>query len=256
MKKKADYFKCNRLIYRLVLLIIFAVFCLSAVSANAEEWYQYEGKGYVVCDEILKRLNSYKSNTVEEAKSCSWDVVASYPGFKEPPWQELDPQKYKDLIFKLLKYRACGVDKYFGKGTCGYTDEGLRKEAERFIKGGGRIQLWRVRLLSWYEISENRPTPPGPQTVIQLRWKRDVQREQKSCPGRPVVDWWKGGLYIVADDLSGPDPRVKPSAASYLEYHTLFYFKGKLHYVSAGNDVLIGIDRDGWAVEFCNIPYK
>ena len=257
MKKKADYLKCNRLIYRLVLLIIFAVFCLSAVSANEEEWYQYEGKGYIVCDEILKRLNSYKSNTAREAKRCSWDVVASYPGFKEPPWQELDPKKHEDLIFKLLKYRACGVDGYFGKGPCeiSYTDEYLRKETSRFIAEGGRVQLWRVRLLSWYEISENRPTPPGPQTVIQLRWKRDVQKEQKRCPGRPVVDWWRGGLYIVADDLSGPHPDVK-AYASYFEHMTVFIFSGKIHYVDGSDGARIGIDREGFPRTFCDIRYK
>jgi len=242
------------MIYKLIFTVMILMVSISMpVSA---EWYQYEGKGYVVCDAILKRLNSYKSKTEDEAKNCSWGVVASYPGFKEPPWEELDPKKHEDLIFKLLKYRLCGgAYGYFGGRPCGYTDEGLRHEASNFIKNGGLIQVWRARLLSWFEISEDRPTPPGPQTVIQLRWKRDVEQEKKSCPGKPVVNWWKGGMYIVADDLSGPHPQVT-SYASYFENRTAFFFSGKLHYVDGSEGARIGIDRDGFPVTFCDIRYR
>lgn len=248
----------NKVIVGIMFLIVSVAVLLTAVPVSAE-WYQHEGKGYVVCDAILKRLNSYKSKTAEEAKRCSWDVVASYKGFKEPPWQELDAKKHENLIFKLLKYRACGVDGYFGRGPCQLsdTDEYLRKETRRFIEEGGRIQLWRTRLLDWFEISENLPAPPGPQTVIQLRWKRDIELEKKRCPGKPVVDWWLGGLYIVTDDLSGPHPQVNSSNASSLESKTAFFFSSKLHYVAGSGDVLIGIASGGWGMpSFCDIRYK
>ncbi len=245
---------------KIVLIIGTILLILSITVPVKAEWYQHEGKGYVVCDAILKRLNSYKSKTAKEAKECAWDVVASYPGFKEPPWQELDAKKHEDLIFKLLKYRACGVNGYFGRGPCqiSYTDESLHKETRRFIAEGGRIHLWRTRLLDWFEISENLPTPPGPQTVIQLRWGRDIELEKKRCPGKPVVDWWIGGLYIVADDLSGPHPQVNSSNASSLESKTAFFFSNKLHYVAGSSGyVVIGIDRGGWSMpSFCDIRYK
>jgi hypothetical protein len=184
-------------------------------------------------------------------------VVASYPGFKEPPWQELDPKKHEDLIFKLMKYEACGVDGYFKRSPCqiSYTDEYLHKEVRSFVTEGGKLQLWRARLLDWFEISENLPALPGPQTIIQLRWRRDGDIQKKDCPNKPVADWWRGGLYIVADDLSGPHPQVK-AYATYFKHYTLFFFSGKLHYVDGTEGARIGINRDGWPITFCDIRYK
>lgn len=82
-----------------------------------------------------------------------------------------------------------------------------------------------------------------------------MRLEKKSCPGKPVVDWWMGGLYFVADDLTGPHPQVKPYA-SYFENCTAFFFSGKIHYVDVSEDAVIGIDRSGWPVTFCIISYR
>jgi hypothetical protein len=242
---------------RLIRMLI--VLALLIISVPARSEWTYDGfwtidKNDALCEAIRTRLNKYAWKGDIDDLWCAWGVVASYPGFKEPPWQDLDPRKHEELIAKLMKYRLCGPEGYFGERPCRYTDETYPEEARRFIKEGGRLQLWRTELIKGNPVDG--PVPPPPQTVVQLRWKWNLTKESERCPGKPVVDWWGGGLYIVTDDLSGPHPALRTWPVGYLMSRSVFFFSGKLHYVEGHDQVLIGADYDGMPGTSCVLEYK
>jgi uncharacterized protein len=56
------------------------------------------GQNSRLCKALLKRLNSFSWRS----NQCSWNVIGTFKGFSQPPWQELDPDQHLILIYKLL----------------------------------------------------------------------------------------------------------------------------------------------------------
>lgn len=209
-----------------------------------------------LCDTIKDRLNQYSYPDPAKAHAaCGVLSTLIYPGFGEPPWQELDPKKYEELIWKLFKYRGQGSEGYFGRGEKNQSfvsDERYQKEAKDFITQGGRVQLWRTHLLNQLD---DKPAPSGPQNIIQLRYKLDKSVVNETCRGIPISSWI-GSLYVVKDDLSEPDPRVRLRDAT-LSRLSLIFYRQEPYFISG----------DWWEVDmykdlgtgpsnFCQITYS
>jgi hypothetical protein len=251
---KRNCFGVNNIFLNSILLIM--VLMSISLTINIEfghaEWEFREdiGAGIELCENVRARLNSYVWKSIDDRFSCTWNVVASYSEFKEPPWENLDPAKHEELIFKLMKYRLTP----YGGDKAIYGDEGIRKDVKEFIKNGGILQVWRACILM---PSVDGPVPPCPQTIVQLRYHRDIKQEKERCPGKPVVDWWGGGLYLVKEDLSGPYEMRNP----WLKYFTSlapFLISGKLYFVGRGDAVRIDYYYDGGSAPgiLCDIRYK
>lgn len=202
-----------------------AILCLLGVFvihvARAGQW-QYEsavpvGPERALCDALLKRLYTLGDR-------CAADAIESFPGFSEPPWQDLDPHEHLDLISKLLKYWQVGPRKYFDSISSGTAakDAVYHNKAIAFVSAGGRLRVWRTRLVPSFG---NRPAPPGEQTVVELDNHIALASIPRECPG-PRSKGWIPTLFLVTPDLSGPDPDIDAGSASILFARRLLLYNG------------------------------
>jgi hypothetical protein len=170
-------------------------------------------------------LNHYKW-TDKQHDQCYRDVVVSSPGFKEPPWEELDPHEHLALLEKLMAGNT-----YFAKPWTSERERAGLYFAQHFIDLGGRMLLWRARVFDVYQQGYGK-APPGAQAIVQLRTSIPVDiKAKKSCPGKPVLDW-HSAVYFVTPDLSGPDPHVDPGTASTMRDSTLMLYQNQPYFVS------------------------
>lgn len=196
------------------------------------------GKNELLCQNLLKRLNYYYRQNELLDEQCSWDVIASYNKFEEPPWADLDPKKHKELLVKLVKYDQEGVEGYFHLRPDlkeQNPDSVYRARAEEFIDDGGRLRMWRTRLVQ-HSGTE--------QTIVQMwiPWKYATESQNrnrgKPCIGKQKFSWMGGG-YAVTADLNGPDPNVDPDTHGIVNRHQLVMYDGKPLLIN-GKDVWRG----------------
>lgn len=78
-----------------------------AASPKPRIWSLREGKGYVLCEAILKIANRHPyrmgPNVPWEPK-VPWEEVLAVKGVTEPPWEELDPAAHEDLFLKAWEF--------------------------------------------------------------------------------------------------------------------------------------------------------
>ena len=177
------------------------------------------GQNKPLCQNLLKYLNNYQG--------CPGNVMATFPGFSSPPWQELDPKEHVDLIWRLLMYRG-RADQYFRRGLGAKLPPisdtaATRRAATDFIARGGKLRVWRTRLFNDYGL--NQPAPPGEQAIVELRQSFSYDpKVHDPCRDNPQL--WGGSTYIVTDDLSGPDPNVSGPIADQLQAGELLIYEG------------------------------
>jgi len=220
------------------------------------------GRNEPLCRELLKRLNRYEWNESQDSR-CSWDVIASYPEFSEPPWEELDSKQYEDLIFKLTKYGQETPEGYFHR-LSGLKemapDRVYRNNAKEFIKYGGRLQVWRTKLSAFNPTNPKRDSiSAGEQTIIRMSGgfpRRPPSKEldekiNNTCKGMPRV-YSHGEIFYVTSDLSGPDPAVETGTFGIISGHDLRIYQGKPIFVgfqTIWRDSPSGLNRD------CNFEF-
>lgn len=232
-------------------LLALAAGALLSASAVAG-WDYHDGRGHELCDAIHRRLNQYSyPDPVKEPNSCAWNAALSYPGFDEPPWIELDPAQHEDLIFKLMR----SVDGWSANRP--EREAIFRAEASAFIRNGGRVQLWRTRLVSDFR-NPNHPeiwTPPGLQNVLQLRHWHDPAPEAALCPATPRMNWY-GRVFLVNDDLTDLNQDVGYAGES-LRSSSLMLYKARPYLLSRGGALVIdlGLDRGSGPSVFCELRY-
>lgn len=94
----------------------------------------------LLCDEIKDRLNKYSYPDPTKAHvACGLLSTLAYSAFSEPPWQELDPKKHEELLWKLFKYSGQGSEGYFNRGlkhSDWMTDERYQQQAKELAIGG------------------------------------------------------------------------------------------------------------------------
>ena len=213
--------------------------------AQGGDWIYRNGEGRhePLCQNLLKRLHHYDRNESMNS-GCSWNVIASYPEFSVPPWEELDSNKYEDLIAKLEKYGQETPSGYFhripGLKEMAST-EYYRRKAKDFIAHGGRLQVWRTKLSAFNPSNpKGNSTSPNEQTIVRMSGGFPTQPPSKEleeklsniCKGMPRPDS-SGEIYYVTSDLSGPDPAVEAGTFGIMSGHDLKIYEGEPLFVGS-----------------------
>ncbi|MHA6913982.1 hypothetical protein ACQUJO_12690 [Ralstonia pseudosolanacearum] len=207
-----------------------AVMVSLPVCASSDSWVYKDGVGSrePLCGVLLDRLNRYAIFPRKKtSESCPGDVIASYSGFIEPSWRDLDVVKNADLLFKLFKYNGEGPEGYFktipGLGER-QPDSVYRANVRDFVEKGGRIRLWKTSDLIVYGEADSLNLSKE-QVVVQMGVVLPPSKKE-SCGVKPR-EHWMGGVFLVKSDLSGPDPRVGAGAFEILSGSEVFIYKGK-----------------------------
>jgi hypothetical protein len=197
-------------------------------ATQGGDWTYRDGAGRneTLCNELLNRLNDYYHQNEPLDEQCSWDVIASFPKFTTPPWTELDPRKYEELLVKLMKYDQEGLDASLNlRPSLKEQNPDLiyRNRAKDFIDQGGRLRMWRTQLIQH----------DGAERTIVQGWIPWLNRTEllnrnhgKSCIDKQEISWLGGG-YAVTADLSGLDSNVRPDTHGILNRHQLVMYGGK-----------------------------
>mgnify|MGYP005815069319 CR=1 FL=1 len=201
------------------------------------------GRNEQLCHKLLSRLNRYDRDESLENR-CSFPVLASYPKFTAPPWEELDVEKHRELFFKLTKYSGeGGPDGYF------HLVPGLKQRnpdshyrylTKLDIESGARMRVWRTRLFGHYRSDPPIPAPPGEQAVVQIYLPMPKGMQPTYCVGKPKPSNLNMYtlLFIVTPDLAGPDPNVDPGTFGISGGKDLLIYEGK--------PILVGSTEDVW----------
>lgn len=206
-----------------------------------------------LCQGLLDRLNHY-SWPDKQHQQCYRDVVVSSPELKEPPWEELDPREHMDLLVRLLRYWS-GPKNYFRSPPPSAQDSAQHDRAQSFIDEGGRMLLWRARILDHYLIEEGgSEAPPGEQAIVQLRTKKPTTSEaQQACPGKPLLDW-QSTVFFAAPDLSGPDPHVPGGSFAIMSTSSLMLYQGVPYFIDEYHSIWESIPARG-LMGLCNFKF-
>lgn len=78
-----------------------------AAAPDRPRYKFIEGKGYVICEEMLKRLNDISARK-PQGPVCGYDILRSIPGVTLPGWKRIDLQEDKALYLRVAL--AWGVD--------------------------------------------------------------------------------------------------------------------------------------------------
>jgi uncharacterized protein YecT (DUF1311 family) len=205
------------------------------------------GRKEPLCHALLSRLNRFDRDESLESR-CSFPVIASYPEFSAPPWEDLNVSQHWDLFVKALKYSEEGPLGYFSQTTNvapRHPDSYYPYYAERSLEAGWRLRLWRVRLANHFRTRTGSfvAALPGEQAIVQLYLARTKDDEAVYCPTKPKprgVFSAAAMTFIFTPDLDGPDPHVDSGTFATLSGHDLAIYQG--------NPMLIGVDsiwRDG-----------
>ena len=180
--------------------------------------------------------------------------MLGYPGFTEPPWEGLKPRQHEELIFKLQRYAE-------GPFARPGSEPRIRAKAREFIEQGGRVQLWRTRLISDF-YNKKHPevwAPPGVQNVIQLRYQPPPIQEETTalCPDVPRAGFAGGSLFIVNDEFTDIHPDMGV-AGPILARSTLLLYRGRPHFLSGSFafEFAVGRDEGSGPGSFCNFRYR
>ncbi len=198
--------------------------------------------------------------------SCS-TAARFLPGFVEPPWTDLNPHLHLALIARLMRYQMEGARVYFGADGSVYRrdDTYYQEEARKFIKGGGRLQYWKTRLVDFgadpVDLVDRR-LPVGDQHVIQLRYvvyRTEGQKVLGKLPrgmcNRPT---WRGSTFLVTDDLSGPDPHILDGGpVGVLSSSAVLIYQGKPIVLNDGGDEITVFKNwdNGRLAPICTLAY-
>jgi hypothetical protein len=272
---KVDDVMVDRSQLMIFLSFLFFTF-LSNNSLAKGKWETFgepEGEAQQICDGVKIRLGTININHIDafNRSSCASAATLSYPGFSEPEWQKIDPEKHKNLIYQLFRYKNLGSDSYFGRSKNKDNDAWARmtssqkaqfdaemyRETENFIARGGVVLFWKIRLVSDFRREGDFITPPGDQNIVQLRYPsggKDINREV--CPQFSSELSFRSNLFFVNEDLSAPDSKLGRTA-SYLLGDVPMLFNGRPVFVggAGGNIISLSWDDGGGPSEFCEIKY-
>ncbi|WP_143517985.1 hypothetical protein [Pseudomonas sp. PIC25] len=254
-----------------------ALFCLACTTqAVAGSWEFHSGEEDELCIAIRDRLNKLTVGDLRDApaNSCAPLAVVTYPEFEMPPWQELDASKHEALIYELFRFSGLDTVAYFGRARPGSLDlwtemtkeqqesfnRMQREEARRFIERGGRLRVWRTRLVEDFRMFSYRIyAAPGPQTIVQLRYPDEIREtaNRKVCPELSKMVDAPSYLFFVTDDLSGLDSRLGYTADTLVGSEPLLLDGKPIFLAGAGPTVVtLGRDEGSGPHNFCSLHYQ
>lgn len=251
----------------MLLLVAGASFAKSRAETG---WVQTKGKGYTLCDGLLKQLRRYRyPDPLKQPNACSWAVVANYPGLSEPPWEDIDAAAHEEMLFEFYRMQSIGTRNY-AAGIRDRTDFGNIPTAERYIReqvgwfydGGGSMQLWRMPLPDRYLLLKKSQLTSGPLYLVNLRKPvPDGPRGLGACPQVPKVKW-RSNIMLANSTLTGPDLRqgINDGAPLLNLNGNALWFYGKALHRFVVRSSAISIFRDDippsdWAGDFCRLDY-
>lgn len=259
------------------IVICGALIASTLALAHAKEptptgWSQYKGKGYTLCDGLLKEFRRHKYDPMEQTNSCNWAVLANYPGLTEPPWEDLDVRQHEELLFQFKRLTDIGPGNYFA-GVMDKTqtvrkpatEAYLREQVRDFIARGGQLKLWRTPLFKMFAAY---PQPDkGKLNIVQLRLPVADPKERglDLCPSVSKLKW-QDHIMLANDNLTGPDPRLGqrgalPGLGHMINMHgsSLRLFKGVVHRLDIGHSEIYifrhDIPADDGTGEICRLTY-
>ena len=253
-----------------------ALFCLAcSTQAVAGSWEFHSGEEDELCIAMREHLNRLTVRDLNEAptNSCATTAVRSYPKFEMPPWQELDAKQHETLIYELFRFLNLDTVAYFGRARPGALDlwTEMTKEqqesfnrvqlekARRFIERGGRLRVWRTRLVEDFGITTEIYAAPGPQTIVQLRYPDEIREaaNRKVCPELSRAPYAPSYLFFVTDDLSGLDSRLGYTADTLVGSEPLL-LDGKIVFRAGAGPTVVTLGRDkGFGpYDFCSLHYQ
>jgi hypothetical protein len=247
--------------------VLFLATCLAhAKQPEPSGWVQTQGKGYVICDGLLKQLRRYQyPDPLKNPNACAWAVVMNSPGLKEPPWQDIDVGQQEELLFQFYRSFEIGPKNY-AAGIKDRTDRGYtprpesysREEARKFLTSGGTLQVWRAPLPA-SSLLRNNPATNVPLNIVNMRMPvTDSPEGLGLCPQVPKIRWG-AGVMLANEDLTAPDPRQFTDAGGGLPNFNgsaLLLFGGVLHRFKGDGLGGFSISRDDLPLEFCRLEYR
>ncbi|MFO1402201.1 MAG: hypothetical protein U1F30_13510 [Steroidobacteraceae bacterium] len=185
--------------------LLCAILLLASTSVSASRWSKHlltaERDDRSLCQEMLDWLR-------KAPQQCwSRDVVQAFPGFVDPPWQDVDPKEHVDLLAKLEKFASEG-GAYGYKGEIRNIPDGFFvSSVEAEIKQGLSFRIWKTRLLSYFDDGRRFPAHDEALTLASVLELGARSEHVAECPtsnaqGAPRF------TYAVTADLRDPDLRV------------------------------------------------
>jgi len=211
----------------------------TAVGSTLENTVQEGDSPYKVsegnnelCSTLVKRINHFESMR-PDTRCSTWDEIASYSKFTEPPWEEVDPQKHVELLTKLMKYERGEYFQSLPKLEQDKRDLAYLKLVKDFAKNGGHLRVWRTKPSLIYGSGDGTlKSSTEEQTFVQM----GAEPEQTMlCVGTSHLSSnWIGRIYVVRPDLGELDTNnlpVKPGKvnnnAELVNTNSLFIYDGK-----------------------------
>jgi hypothetical protein len=221
----------------IVFPLVTATLLMCGMPAQGENWVPSIrdgiGENEPLCRALVKRMKSYSGRHSPDTRCSSWDMISSYPKFTEPPWKELDPRKHRALLVDLLK-GDYGDASSLPESEKQKRDARFSKEADKFIRQGGQLRVWRTKLALFNgSDGETSISASEEQTFVEKVPGPDYGNPSTFCVGtlHPSPNW---STRIVLSDLSGLDPRFllnnqsKMNKDAFLIYtNALFIYEGK-----------------------------
>jgi hypothetical protein len=225
-----------------------AVVCLLLFipqQSDAAQWQIRVGKGRPLCNALQTSLSrgTYFDDVVKNDGNCTWMLGLATRTLEEPPWQDLDINQHRQLLKNLLVYRKFDAE----IGSLSQEQEAdINREIDSFIATGGRIQLWKTRLITYF-YSQDPPKSSDLwqlQNIVQLRFKYGLTPERATGRACPVDNnaGWIGKLFVVNKDLIDIHPQIG-RAGKILLNNTLMISAGQPVLLSTEGGVVITAER-------------
>ncbi len=223
-----------------IAILIIGLAAASTADATSEGRWQYAPYGRPIadgsegfkrdtrlCQALLKHLNNIEWAAQDAIDYYAFgDVVTTFPGFTEPPWESIDPKEHREFLGELLRYWQIGHSRYFGLIPGPRPDwpiESFLSQLDGLVSSGWTFEKWTAPLLNNYEVLKSggpvlKVSGPS-RTVVQMRLV-SRGRDPNDSSGRPrrgyhTLPYSGYEAHIVGfvkQDLSGPDPSLPNEA--------------------------------------------
>ena len=199
--------------YKHICSIMVSLAITVAHVSYAERWVQEAGKGYIICDELLKQLNAYPYPKGQHSDSCLFNIIQNHKDFKDVPWEpSIKAKDHQELLLNLLKQ-----DRYFKDGIPTSNDIGSykahRQLVDNMVKENIQFRLWKVPYPAeqfWYFNDESPAALKDPINVINATSPNTdssddycTVKDQKRKPEKMTQ-------ILVNNDFTAPDLRLNP----------------------------------------------
>jgi len=144
------------------------------------------------------------------------------------------------------------------------TDEQRRKrslnyqeEVKEFVEKGGRLLLWKKKLVTDFRLKGDSTPAPENQTVVLLKYPPDARPENRlACPNLNIEKSFDRLLFFVTEDLLRPDPRVGYTGSFLFGTYPMLWDNQVVFLAGGGpRNVYIAIDEGSGPHGICEVTH-